>query len=951
MAQYFYSASDANILDNLTKIRGNGTVSVVSDLSDDSLEFLLGSNDTIFTINTVPAGGSFEFVYLRRTEQNNTGAQLGMGKYMATELTLSAIGYSAGTGIIRSNGGSRSTLGIINNLVADQLAYHYTRVQVTDNGDGTTTTRVRCWDVGDTEPTGWAITRTDSTATHQVAGIPCFYNDVTTTNYVRWFGVGTNGDPAPTAPVGPTDPQLPVNIEQTPEVASSLSIAGTIFTPLSATIEQQARVRGFSNELENLLYGIYNPGTEADGPLDWPYVYSPTQNEVVLQGGRFVGTTDLPATNSYMELPLAEISTGPITDYNVTGKTYSRAETRFQGLRLGLTDSVSGAYVYVEVWDKNWYLEFYDGASNGGSDTGTLEFAVNDVSLAYSVNTGRFLLYLNNSGASNSLEQFGLSFDSAFYQVNNGGESVSWFEELGTATLPSAYSPATVYIPGSDSAIESGTEATASLQVGTGRRLAATVEQGSELLATARQALPLASVMAQGSSLATNLRQGLSLTSTLAQGSDFQSNLILGLPLAATVAQDSSLLATATLGLPLAATSETQTQVLGSAIVALSLSSTIETGASLQGPLRLGSGLQATLSQASDLQASLGLGLRLSGSASQGSTVLAQMATGVRLSGLVAQASSLDGTARIGAGLVADIYTDSAVSAALGVGVRLSGTVGQPNAAMAITGPRIGLPLYATVATPTTTTASLQKQTGLALGATLEQGSALPAALSGGTTGGSSAIIVQTSEAVVQLRAPVPLAPSLVEQESQTTVSLSVSIPLGAASIQTQPEFTSILKGSQRLFIILEQESELALGELETGKRFYTTIEQGTHVSLSSGRLGMVGKLSTEFATRPELDATLKLSVRLGATSTQESTVLSDSLLLTKSLEVINLEQGSRLYLSLRVPALGSTGWLTVSDIVFHNDYYSEVVFERLPASEIAIMPAVRLDSLSIKPE
>lgn len=948
MAQYFLSAADAGALAKFTQIHGSTALEIVDDGGTPA--FRIREPYASYAWTELGQMADAEIV-IKIRHSSSTGGSLygGSAARIATNRkSYQDQIYYDGIGLSRFDPGGRQNLALTGNpgnAIKPEGAsvYHLRRFQIVG-----TTLRSRIWKPGDTEPTSWQATATDSVYTSGYVGLTGGL--VTSDSYVAWIGVGTDGDPAPTAPVGPTDPQLPVNIEQTPEVASSLSIAGTIFTPLSATIEQQARVRGFSNELSSQIYGIYNPGTEADGPLDWPYVYSPTQNEIVLQAGRFVGTTDLAATNSYMEVPLAEIGTGPFTDYGVVGKTHSRAETRFQGLRFGFTDSVSGAYAYVEVWDKNWYLEFYDGVSNGGSDSGTLEFPVNDISLSYSTNINRFLLYINNSGASNSLEQAGLSFDSAFYQVNNGGESVSWFEELATVTLPSNYSPATVYIPGSDSTIESASSAQASLQLGTGRRLAATVEQDSALLATAGQALPLSTTVAQDSSFASNLRQALPLASTLVQGSALQSNLTLGLPLAATVAQDSSLLAGATIGLPLAATSETQTQVLGSATVALSLSSTLATGSSLQGPLRLGSGLQATLSQASSLQASLGLGLRLSATAVQGSTVLGQMAASVRLSGLVAQGSSLEGTSRIGAGLAADVYTDSAVSAALGVAVRLSGTVGQANADMAITGPRIGLPLYATVATPADTGATLQKQAGLALQSTLSQGSALPAALSGGTTGGSSAIIEQGSEAIIRLRTPVRIAPSLVEQAADTTVSLAVSIPLGAADLAQASSLAPRLVTTVRLFGLSDQFSEVDAPAPRTDKRLSALLEQQTDFELPLDGFGFADALSTLVESEGQTLSSLKVSVRLSA-SAQTGSSLQALAAATRALPTATLAQASNLYLVLRTPAVGSTGWLTVSDIVFHNDYYSEVVFERLPASEIAIMPAVRLDSLSIKPE
>src|SRR5690554_846948 len=273
------------------------------------------------------------------------------------------------------------------------------------------------------------------------------------------------------------------------------------------------------------------------------------------------------------------------------------------------------------------------------------------------------------------------------------------------------------------------------------------------------------------------------------------------------------------------------------------------------------------------------------------------------------------------------IYTDSAVSAALGVGLRLHSTIGQPSAVLGAMAVGTAVRLASEINTP----------------------AILSASLSGATTAASEAILEQDFNLSASMVVAVPAGASLSEQSSALQVALKISIPLQAESEQ-QTEVSSALQTSARLSAAISQESELSESTLEVGKRFTTIIATQTEVEIDFEAPRFVGQAESNLAQESELLAGLKISIRFQALAAQPQAALLAIPKAKRAIKVAPIQNAGLVRSVLRVPAVGSTGWLTVSDIFFHNDYYSEVVFDQVPASEIAFVPALRIDTLSTMP-
>lgn len=273
------------------------------------------------------------------------------------------------------------------------------------------------------------------------------------------------------------------------------------------------------------------------------------------------------------------------------------------------------------------------------------------------------------------------------------------------------------------------------------------------------------------------------------------------------------------------------------------------------------------------------------------------------------------------------IYTDSAVSAALGVGLRLRSTIVQPSAV----------------------TGAMAVATAVRLSSEINTPATLSASLSGATIAASEAILEQDFNLNASMAVAVPAGASLLEQSSALQVALKISIPLQAESEQ-QTEVSSALQTSARLSTAISQESELSESTLEVGKRFNTIIATQTEVEIGFEAPRFVGQSESNLAQESELLAGLKISIRFQALVAQPQAALLAIPKAKRPIKVAPIQNAGLVRSVLRVPAVGSTGWLTVSDIFFHNDYYSEVVFEQVPASEIAFVPALRIDTLSTMP-
>jgi hypothetical protein len=861
MAQHWFDASDSSFAALFTELQITGGKSAPTSSTVNGLPALNWGgnfNSTFFLLNSLPdLSPSETWEVLVRCCINDDDATNNIGPAgLLQGSNGDATGYLADrtytkyAWLRRYKNNSVSNLASSSNVTTvsvTMLEWIWMRLRHEPQGDGTVQLSVKLWKNGEAEPGAYSVTYNDSAANLiGSAGKPGIFVRDSANAYLNAVSVGTGGDPAPTEAVGPTDPRLSSTIENGSEVSPALQVAGVAPIQLSATLEQVGTVSAISNFFQYYFVGFWNPGTERDGVLRWPYELDNTLNPLKLQDGKIVLEDIFSSTRGKASIPLDPYRDGGDVSL-IAGAKFDLADsTEGNALQIGFESEDPYVKILVQVGNGS-YIFILDTGIDFELDSGPLPTNRGILEVSYERTSGNASVSLNGSLLSAIFNDPGHVLETAFFQIGPSG--LAFFEEHLASVWPSAQTQLARYISHNFVVAGQESEALASLQVGAGRRLVTSVEQGSALVAAAR------------------------------------------------------------LGLSLDATSETQSQVLGSATIALPLSVTLEQSSALLAEGRIALQLSTTVSQASAVVAS---------SAS---------ATGIRLSAALEQPVSLVGDAVWGVRLGASVYADSVVSAAIAV----------------------GFPLYSTIVQPSAVLGAIADTTAIRLASEIDAPATLSATLTGTSTAASEAILEQDSALSASMVVAVPAGPSLLEQASALQVALKVSIPIQAEAEQ-QTEVSSALQTPLRLVLAISQGSELSESTLEVGKRFNTIIATQNAVEIDLEAPRFVGQADSSLAQESELLAGLKVSIRFQALLPQPQATLLAIPKANRALKLAPIQNAGLVQSVLRVPAVGSTGWLTVSDIFFHNDYYSEVVFEQVPASEIALVPALRIDTLSIMP-
>jgi len=165
-------------------------INALGDIADVDVyvEFLRDRNAATYESNTVEV--------LVRSDLNNNHYGLGI--------------YASIVRIRRLNNGGFSTLTEGANLVDGLYS-----MRVRANG---TFLGVKTWLKGTDEPVAWSISTTD--ATHSTGRTGFWVRDSTSSAVFQVYGVGTNGDSAPTSPIV-AGPSTPINLSITNLLATS----------------------------------------------------------------------------------------------------------------------------------------------------------------------------------------------------------------------------------------------------------------------------------------------------------------------------------------------------------------------------------------------------------------------------------------------------------------------------------------------------------------------------------------------------------------------------------------------------------------------------------------------------------------------------------------------------------------------------------------------------------
>lgn len=442
------------------------------------------------------------------------------------------------------------------------------------------------------------------------------------------------------------------------------------------------------------------------------------------------------------------------------------------------------------------------------------------------------------------------------------------------------------------------------------------------------------------------------LSSTISSEFSYVANLGIktAINLAGTLEQSNEVIGSITTGLPLQGSLSQDAAITANLIYTKRFQVLLEQSSFIQADLAKRSRLQCLLTTQTEVLSSLQVGQGLQTTLQQDTTVSGKLVVASELSCVLEQQAEVSASLRLGVLFESSVYTDSVVSGALGLAVHLIGGVDQTNADIAVVGPHIGVHIEGTIQTPTTITATLKKESGVQLQAEISTEPQLLSALSGAVLGGYVVNLEQAQSLFAALKISTPLSQTELEQTSEILAGFPSKLHLSTGLIGTNSTLAAHLITPVRMLVDLTQFQSVAALSLKTDKRLVCSVEQYSEILLPLKGLNFVGQMQTEIDTEVSFAASLKKGVRLFANITQNGSFLADGDVTTQ-LKFLPIQQASKFWITLRVPALGSTGWLTVSDIVFHNDYYSEVIFEKISASEISMIPAVHLDSISVQPE
>lgn len=209
MGQYFYSADDADILSKLrivgdftnlrTTTKASASASVITwDNANTASAILIDEPGLSPVTEVVVLAASLADAYsgvgenyrFGRAEEATLNGYVGLGRSSDRQ---SIDRFAAGSFAARL---ADNRFAIDSN---DKLHWH--RLQIISNTEtGVTTLKSRLWDTDESEPTTWTMETTDNTAGFATSGLVAFFRSSYAPAF-RFIGIGTNGDPAPTAPV------------------------------------------------------------------------------------------------------------------------------------------------------------------------------------------------------------------------------------------------------------------------------------------------------------------------------------------------------------------------------------------------------------------------------------------------------------------------------------------------------------------------------------------------------------------------------------------------------------------------------------------------------------------------------------------------------------------------------------------------------------------------------
>jgi hypothetical protein len=216
MAQFFIDPAVVPLSEMVRSYGTAGSLTIADDLGDPSFITSSGSG-SIWTHNSIPNSAETEIVVMSRHIDGSGSIN---NQRIAFAVRANALGHYSGQ-VTGSNSpaltrwdGSRNTIAYSGGGGSSDGPENYfmSRVQIT-SGD---VLRVRFWNLGDAEPSTWVLSTTVTEYASGKAGIGNIYGY----GAFRFFGVGTDGDPAPTSPVA-TGPETPINPSITNLLATS----------------------------------------------------------------------------------------------------------------------------------------------------------------------------------------------------------------------------------------------------------------------------------------------------------------------------------------------------------------------------------------------------------------------------------------------------------------------------------------------------------------------------------------------------------------------------------------------------------------------------------------------------------------------------------------------------------------------------------------------------------
>jgi hypothetical protein len=219
MAQYFVDAFTNADLSDFEKTANPNNFSLTTGLFEGKECLIVtdtGANTGAYSY--IPAGTAADYEIVCSIKLANTANNQRLG--LAGNIDSSANfylggGFSNNVHITRFNAGSRSVLAIDYPKTSDP-SVNWTSYRFRKSGANF---KVRCWITGTPEPTTWDTELTESGNQLAAGKIGMGYFSLGE-GRVEFLGIGTNGDPAPTAPL-PTGPNTPTNPSITNLLATS----------------------------------------------------------------------------------------------------------------------------------------------------------------------------------------------------------------------------------------------------------------------------------------------------------------------------------------------------------------------------------------------------------------------------------------------------------------------------------------------------------------------------------------------------------------------------------------------------------------------------------------------------------------------------------------------------------------------------------------------------------